>query len=154
MQSAPEGGSIGVRDRYSTVPFPEVRVIGNFVEQTAVFDPKHKYYWAWRFNPGKVDWLGAGLDAAGIVCDAFSFGLAGRATNAVKLAKGAGKALSVADFGRSILDASSKADRGENVDNETWGVIWDFAGLFVPFVPDSVGLYLNFSGAGAFSFSP
>ena len=108
-----------------------------------------------RFNRNRVDWVGAGLDAGGILLDAVSLGTAGKAPDVAKLARRAGMVDDLGAFARSWASASVAAMKG---DLSGYEVIFgpeavdlyvDAADLVspVPFMFDGVGLYLNFSRA-------
>jgi len=121
-----------------------------------MFDPHRQYLW-WRFRPERVDWIGAGLDAGGIVLDIFfTGGTGGRATNAVKLAKGASTVVGRADLSYGIwgfLDAKGAFSSPW----EAAGLASDAVGLApspVGTIADVVGLAVNFADAGAFQWTP
>jgi len=100
-----------------------------------------------EFDPAQVDWPGAGLDAAGIVADTLSLGLAGRFTNASKIAYGAGKVIGQVDLAYGAVQAAQQPSFSSGA-----GLTSDFIGLYVPIIPDIFGLLLNFGNA--FHFYP
>jgi len=117
----------------------------------------HSKHLVSRFKPEKVDLVGAGLDAAGIVIDLFSGGTLGKATNVAKLANTATKkGVSVASLGWDTLSVTSSTYTGETPSAwEAAGVLSDFAGCGpVPVVFDALGLICNFGNAGLFDFGP
>lgn len=71
----------------------QVGSLGNYL------DP-HQQYSHLKFDVSRVDWIGVGLDATGIVADVVTAGVGGRAINGVQIAgvaRVAGQTLDVAD---------------------------------------------------------
>ena len=97
------------------------------------------------FNPSKVDWVSAGLDGGGIIADLITFGLAGRFTNGAKIAKTTGGTIGAVD----LAYGSSQIIRDPSVATGA-GWLTDVAGLYIPIVPDVIGLAMNFGHAAEY----
>jgi hypothetical protein len=114
---------------------------------TAVYIELNKPHSTWRteYHPENIDWLGAGLDGGGIIADLFTFGLAGRFINGAKIAKTTGNTIGAVDlvYGTSQVVQSPSASTGAS-----W--LTDVVGLYVPIIPDAIGLLLNFGEAVEF----
>ncbi len=105
-------------------------------------------YYQLQFDPGRVDWVGAGLDLAGIAADAFTLGVAGRLDNAAKLARTrgdlVGKGINLADVASGVAHVVRE---GEVTRDNILGLATDVAGFWIPIGPDVLGLLLNFAQA-------
>jgi RHS repeat-associated protein len=106
-----------------------------------------------KFDAGRVDWVGVGLDATGIVADILSGGTGGRAINGIQIVDAAASTryyitrLSLLHTSYSL--AVDIQDGEVGVGNWAgaaleWGDFGlDYIGLSVPIFPDAAGLILG-----------
>ena len=127
----------------SSGKYDHMTLVGNgaITSFTAVYIESNQPHSTWRteFHPEKIDWFSAGLDGGGIIADLFTFGLAGRYINGAKLTKTTGNAIGAVDlaYGTSQVIQNPSPSTGA-------GWLTDVAGLYMPIIPDAIGLLLNF----------
>ncbi|MFZ2488906.1 MAG: hypothetical protein WAZ19_12370 [Anaerolineae bacterium] len=99
-----------------------------------------------KFDASRVDWVGVGLDAAGIAADVISLGIGGRVINGIQIAGAANAAGQLID-GASLLKSSARLRvdlaNGTASAAAVGDVGLDVAGIWVPIVPDSISLVLG-----------
>ncbi|MBC7264510.1 MAG: hypothetical protein H5T64_09190 [Chloroflexi bacterium] len=118
-----------------------------------VFGPyyaERMYPHHYQLDPGRVDWVGAGLDAGGIAADALTYGAGGRLVNVAEIAvagRQIGDALDVVSLVRSGYPFARGTLRGGLSYAQVRDFSLDTAALWIPFVPDFVSLVANFREA-------
>jgi hypothetical protein len=119
-------------------PIPEMP--GNFTRVFSTY-ASTKYYHV-SFDARKVDWVDAGLDIAGITADLLTWGIGGRAVNAIQAAK----AGSVIDSLSISYSLTGSVMDGEYSLEEVTDLGINILGLEYPVGPDVVSLIWNLSG--------
>ena len=110
-------------------------------------DPNQQYIHL-QFDATRVDWLGVGLDATGIVADAVTAGAGGRVINGIQIADVArvtGETLDVASMYNSGAALAVDIHEGNSSGASLAGFGLATAGLYVPVIPDAVSLLWGLS---------
>ncbi len=115
--------------------------------------PQQKHVYLRTKPTSAVDWVGAGLDAGGIVADVLTYGTGGRLINGIQVAVAAGKAGAALDVASIWYDAISAATAVRHGDRRAFrsGAIdvgLDVLGAGVPILFDVASLGRTFFHIG------
>ncbi|MGB9873271.1 MAG: hypothetical protein ACPLYD_16640, partial [Anaerolineae bacterium] len=148
-------GQLYIRSKDAYIPASKAAWLGDAYGVARLYSNEHmvylgtlyaqqKYYHL-KFNPGMVDWVGAGLDLGGIIADTVSLGTAGKLTDIAKIARTTGKVVDLSAIAWSWPPFSIGVIKGAPAGNEALELGVDVMDLLspVPFVFDIVGLAVN-----------
>ena len=95
-----------------------------------------------RFDPGRVDWVGVGLDVGGIIADIVTLGTTGKLADVSEVARTAEKVLDVTSIAIDWPPFSISVVKAERPGTASADIVLDFVDLVspVPIVVDLISL--------------
>ncbi len=146
-------GQLYIRSKEAWIPASKAAWLGNAYGVARLYSDEHKVYlgtlyaeqryYHLKFDPSKVDWVGVGLDTAGIIADSISFGIGGRGVKAAKIARAAEQAsvlISDISLYRTGIPFALNYTRGDASLPQAIDFALDALGLYIPFGPDAISL--------------
>lgn len=104
-------------------------------------------YYHHRYDPGKVDWVGASFDAGGIVADLLTMGVGGKFVNAVQFGSTASKITDLAGLAWDWGPTAVAAIQHQASLADATGLFLDIGGMVspIPIWADAMSLLVTLS---------